>query len=122
MPFVCMELASSWRRAASKTVRGWRGLGATSEIRIIRTRGVPDSCGGRSATAGREIGLLERSAERPLPKTLRCSFSGGLGTSQDLLCELNVAFGATGAYVVRQDGLTKAGRFCKANAAGNHRL
>src|SRR5271165_3162569 len=72
--------------------------------------------------AGRGAGLFERSADSPLPKTLRCGFSGGLGTSQDLLCELDVAFGATRADVVGENGLAEAGGLGEANAAGDYRL
>jgi hypothetical protein len=36
---------------------------------------------------------------------------------QDLLCQLNIAFGASGADVVGQNRLAETGGFCQANAA-----
>src|SRR5580700_787584 len=66
-------------------------------------------------------GFVGRRAERPLPKALRC-LSGALFMGQDLLCQLNIAFGAAGADVVRQNRLTETGGFRQANTAWNDGL
>ena len=43
--------------------------------------------------------------------------SGALFMSQDLLCQLNIAFGAAGSNVIGDDGFAEAGGFREANAA-----
>src|SRR5581483_1411180 len=61
------------------------------------------------------------SAERPLPSTLRC-LSGVFMRRQDLLCKLNITFGATRTDIVRENRLPETRSLCKANAAWNNRL
>src|SRR5579883_1360584 len=128
-PFASIELANSWRRVASNTILGCKGLGAISEMGREVTRppcsSLADAAGTEETTAcvGWTTDLLLSSADRPLPKTLRgCGFSGILGTSQDLLCELDIAFGSAGPNVVGQDWFSKAGSFRQAYAARDYSL
>src|SRR5579864_3608542 len=118
IPFCSIELASSWRWPASNVVRGCRGLGPMSEIASMVILG-PYSCG--SAASWRAgAALLASSADRPLPKALRCGLSGFLCTAEDLLCQLNIAFGPARADVIDQNGLSETGRLGQADAARDH--
>src|ERR1700719_2378349 len=114
-----MELSSSWSRPASKIVRGWRGLGSISDIEIEAIR-VPAAGSCAAVGCGMGSGFLGRSAERPLPKTLRCS--GFLFIRQYLFCELDVTLRPTRAYVIENNRLTEAGGFSQTNTARNHGL
>src|SRR5581483_5674940 len=77
----------------------------------------PDS-GSTAAVAG----LCGSRADKPLPKALRCCLSGIVFTCQDLLCQLNVTFGAAGAHIVRQNWLAIARCFREPDASGNYCL
>src|ERR1700675_4367735 len=69
---------------------------------------------------GMGSGFLGRSAERPLPKTLRCS--GFLFIGQDLFCQLNVALRPTRAYVIDNNRLTETRGLSQTDTARDHRL
>src|SRR5438876_5244433 len=119
-PLVSMEVASSWSLPASKFVRGCSGLGSICKIGMELMRPVSD---GRSRGLGTAVvagGRLGRRADRPLPKALRCGLSGALCTGEDLLCQLNVAFGATRSDVVGENRFSEAGCLRKANTARNY--
>src|SRR5271155_4168948 len=112
-----MELASSSRRVASKMERGCKGLGWIFAIGMEATCGPVDSGSGTCWTAA--VVLWGRRAERPLPNALRC-LSGVVFTSQDLLCQLNIALRASRANIVGDDRLAVAGRLGQTDAARDH--
>src|SRR5262245_48006731 len=117
MPLSRMEAASSWSRAGSIAVRGWRGLGSsvaigTSAADVSAESGVPSGSG--------------RSAERPLPRAFRLGpfiarsrssgEEGELPVGHDLLGELEVGLRPPRADVVEEDGLPEAGGLREADA------
>src|ERR1035438_7664811 len=60
--------------------------------------------------------FVGRRAESPLPSALRC-LSGALFMGEDLLCQLNIAFGPSGSDIVGDYWLTEARGFCETNTA-----
>src|SRR5579862_2124195 len=72
---------------------------------------------GVGITEGGRVGIRE---SRPLPRALR-GFSA-LFMVQNLFRQFDVAFGASGAGIVAEDGFAETGRFGKTNAAWNDRL
>src|ERR1700728_205810 len=77
------------------------------------------SSAGADAATGDDAERPGRSAERPLPSTLRC-LSVPLFILQNRLRELDIALRASRAGVVHEDRLAVAGRLRQANAAGNY--
>src|SRR5580704_10178333 len=118
IPFFSMELASSCRRPGSKVIRGWSGLGSICNMGTEATR-VPGA-GSSAGDGSTGTGFLGSSAERPLPKTLRCS--GFLFIGQDLFCQLDVALRPTRAYVIENNRLTETGSFSQTDTARDHGL
>src|ERR1035438_3151963 len=64
--------------------------------------------------------FVGKRAESPFPKALRC-LSGALFMGEDLLCQLNIAFGPSGSDVVGDYWLAETRGFRQANAAWDHR-
>src|SRR3954467_4836272 len=96
--------------------RGWSGFGSIESMGTERAASV--GCAGAIGAGGGAWVRAERSALSPLPSTLR-GFSV-LFMVEDLLRELNVAFGAFRTRVVAKDRFAEARRFRQADAAGNH--
>src|SRR5277367_3909585 len=121
IPFVCMELANSCRRPGSKVMRGCNGLGSICKIGRTATRTPAGAWGAGAAGSGSVCTLVGRRAESPLPSALRC-LSGALFMSQDLLCQLNVAFSAAGSDVIGDYRLAETGGLCQAYTARDNGL
>src|SRR5258706_14829944 len=102
MPFARIEAANSSNRSIWKLTLGWTGLGWTESIgRLVGSWKV---CAGAAAAAvlgdtDAGSGRPGSSARRPLPSALRC-LSIALLILEDLLCEFDVAFGLSTAWVV----------------------
>src|SRR5579871_286585 len=116
IPFGCIEFASSCKRPGSNGTRGSRGVGPLRKRggRAERTRGVAAGAGGVDAASVST--LVGRRAESPLPSALRC-LSGALFMSQDLLCQLDIAFCSSGPDIVGNNWLAEAGSLGQSNAA-----
>src|SRR3954469_9116880 len=97
-PRARIDSASSARPAASKSLRGWRGLGSIRSTGIWR-RPFSRPPGGSMA-----------SSPRPMPRR-------GSGTCGDLAGELEVGGGTGAGGGVAGDGEAEAGGFADANVA-----
>src|ERR1035441_765147 len=93
--------------------RGCRGFGSMESMGTEET--VSPGTGSGGGWGGARVG---RRALRPLPSALRGAST--LFMVQDLFRELDVAFRATGAGIVSENGLTKAWRLREADAAGDN--
>src|SRR5215831_13561825 len=118
MPFARMDCANSSSRSEVKIFRAWSGFGSIRSIATSRAVSSRWGCtGGGSGTAAR--GRVGTSAPSPLPSAFRVS---GLFMVENFLRKFDIAFGAFGTGVVRQDRLAEARGLCQSDAPGNDGL
>src|SRR5579883_746904 len=123
MPLALIDCASSASRSAWKTRRGCCGLiwiSSTDTVSAVSPGcGLASSGGSATGAAGGACVRVESRAFRPLPSTLR-GFSL-LFMVEDLFRELNIAFSAFRARIVRNDRLSETRSLRQPHATRNHR-
>src|SRR5512140_1789990 len=117
-----IDAASSSSCSGANTLRGWSGFGSIASTATSRSSfpSILWSSAGTGVAAAVVVGVVRdsSSALSPRPSTLRGGRPvGSLVIFQDLLGQVDVAFGAARPHVVKQCRLAETGRFGEAHVA-----